>query len=472
MREDLGYGVKVKSAGARDGDGWQEVGRGGRLRAPRDAGGGGGEDGSGGGQGVGQGQRRGGTQGQAAPYRARPRAPDIRAKVKPKPNTVMLNCSKFQELPTEAQVADWFGDHLFTGEIGSLLAKVGGVDIEEREKRILVQLTSSEEVDQLLTRMGEEGVEWPDFVDPISNQPIRIRGFSTDKSSLRVTLLDVPRDIEEDTIKEVMSAYGTVQEVKRHHLNKAGMEHIVVNRVSVKLARDQEVDLPTTIFGLGSATNGEDRSIWRVTYPGAPRRCFRCGNPNHMARDCKRPPITMQQVEMMPSVGEALVEGEELENRAFPKSFAAVVKSAKYLDDAAAEKREAERKKVVRQERKEAEDKKKENERKKREDARLAKMEEKKQEDQAKQAAHLAELGKSVEKAALHKKYIKNLYDQARAEVRETEEYEKDMENMMKRSGEEDHRLEKEGGKRPATSPAGQAPWSKKPPTDPLDGGT
>ena len=75
----------------------------------------------------------------------------------------MLNCSRFQELPTEAQVADWFRDLLFTGEIGNLLAKVGGLDIEEREKRILVQLSSTEEVDQLLARMGEEGVEWPDF---------------------------------------------------------------------------------------------------------------------------------------------------------------------------------------------------------------------------------------------------------------------------------------------------------------------
>ena len=77
--------------------------------------------------------------------------------------------------------------------------------------------------------MGEEGVEWSEFVDPSTNQPIKIRGFSMDKSSLRVTLLDVPRYVEEDVIKTAMLEYGNVQEVKRHTLKRAGMEHIKVN---------------------------------------------------------------------------------------------------------------------------------------------------------------------------------------------------------------------------------------------------
>ena len=369
------------------------------------------------------------------------------------------------------QVAEWFGEHLFTGEVAGLLAKVVGLDIEEREKRVMVQLTSSEEVDQLLARMGEEGVEWPEFVDPSTNMPIRIKGFSTDKSSLRVTLLDVPRDVEEETIKTAMSDYGNVQEVKRHHLHRPGMEHIKVNRVSVKMERNREVELPTTIFGLGSTTSGGERSIWRVTYPGAPRSCYRCGNPNHMARDCRRQPLTMKQVERMSALGEAPLEGEdELEHRVAPLSFAAVVKSAKFLEDVAREKREAEQLKTARQEKKQAEDSRREAEVKVRDDIRKAKMEEKKQEEEARQASHLAELGKKLEKAALHKKYVKNLHDQAQAEVREAAQYQKGMENMILRGVEDEE--EQEGGKRQATSPALLPPLAKKPPATIKDGAT
>ena len=78
--------------------------------------------------------------------------------IEPKPNTVMLNCKKFQELPSEEQVAEWFADHMFTGEVVQLLGRVEGLDIEEREKIIMMQLGSHEDVEAFLGRMEEDGV--------------------------------------------------------------------------------------------------------------------------------------------------------------------------------------------------------------------------------------------------------------------------------------------------------------------------
>ena len=322
----------------------------------------------------------------------------------------------------------------------------------------MVQLSSSQDVDLLLGRMGDEGVEWPEFKDSVTDQPIKIKGYSVDKSSLRVTLLDVPRHVDDDTIRTAMAQYGTVEEVKRHHLTKVGMEHIKVNRVSVKLAKDQEVELPTTIFGLGSSTNGEERSIWKVTYPGAPRRCYRCGNTNHMARECRKPPITMQQLERMPAVGEerpGATEEEQQQPKSFPLTFAAVVKSPKFLEVAAEQMREAERVKQEKLAKKEAVDKKREEDRKAKEEEKEAKAVQRRQEEDARREGNLAELAKTLEKTALHKKYIKNLHDQARAEVEETREYEKGLEIMARPGGESSKRL--------AESPPQAAPLAKKP---------
>ena len=432
---------------------WKVAGRGGRVRAPRDAGGGGGDEGRGGGARVagrdgggaggqggggveggwpgGQGWRGGQRQagGQA---RGRPKVPDIRAKVQPRPNTVLLNCRAFQEMPTEEEVADWFGDSLFVAEAGDLLGKVAGLDIEERDKRILVQLSSPEDVEQLLIRMGDEGVEWLKFLDPVTSQPIRIKGFSTDRRILRVTLLDVPRDVTDDTIRVTMEQYGKVEEVKRHHLSKQGMEHILVNRVSIKLVKEEEVELPATIFGLGSSTSSADRSIWRVMYAGAPKRCYRCGLANHFARECTRQPITMRQVEKLPSVGEPEVEQgqEQQQGHIFPRSFAVVVKSPMFIEEAANQERKAEEERAAKQAKKYIDEKKREEERKARETSKAEKAQQKKEEEEAKKTAHLAELAKKVEETALHKKYVKNLHEKAKAEVAEMTAYEIEMEDM------------------------------------------
>ena len=171
----------------------------------------------------------------------RPRAPNIKAKVKARPFTVLLDCKAFQELPTEEEVAEWFGSCLFQDEVVDLLGNVAGLDIEERDRRILVQLTSAEDVRQLLARLGPDGLEWPQFKDPATNQTLKIKGYSMDQGSLKVTLLDVPRDVSDETIRNTMGQYGQVEEVKRHHLSAVGMEHITVNRVSVKLAKQEEV---------------------------------------------------------------------------------------------------------------------------------------------------------------------------------------------------------------------------------------
>ena len=380
----------------------------------------------------------------------------------------MLNCKQFAVLPTEVDVAEWFGDHLFTGEVAGLLGKVGGLDIEEREKRIMVQLSSDQDVEGLLARMGEDGVPWPGFLDPITNELIKIRGYPADKNILRITLLDVPRDVDEETVRGVMAQYGRVEEVKRHHLAKAGMEHISVNRVSVRLTKDRELELPTTIFGLGSSTNGDDRSIWRVTYSGAPRRCYRCGHADHLARECRRQAITMKQVEKLPAVGEiGQHEDPEQPSNSVPRTFACVVKSVKFREREEEQTLELERLKQDKLTKKIQEDRRRAEEKADREAAKLAEEARKKIEAEEKRAANLIRLVEVSNQAAAYKEKVKSLKDKTEKELEESRSYEKVIEAISTGHQGDDP----EGRKRAATSPTVN-PQAKKAATDPQNGGS
>ena len=91
----------------------------------------------------------------------------------------------------------------------------------------------------------------------------------------------------------------------------------------------------------------------------------------------------------------------------------------------------------------------------------MAKAQERRLEDEGRRAAQLAELAKSLETATLHKKYVKNLHDQAHAQAKETEGYEEGIEKMKRWRGPEEVK-EGDSGKRLASSSADETPLAKK----------
>ena len=247
---------------------------------------------------------------------------------------------------------------------------------------------------------------------------------------LKVTLLDVPRDVENQTMKTVLEQYGKVEEVKRHHLMKPGMEHITVNRVSVKMTREEGKELPTTIFGLGSSTRGEDRSMWRVTYPGAPGRCYRYGANSHLARDCRRPALTMKQVEKMPAIGEQVQQEDLQAGGNVTRSFAAVVKSARFIQQEEELVREAERQKQESLARKIIEDRRKAEEEENRVALKEAEDARKNKDAEEKRALNLARLAEVSNQASQYKEKVRVLHEKAQKEMRETRSYEKQIEEL------------------------------------------
>ena len=134
-------------------------------------------------------------------------------------------------------------------------------------------------------------------------------------------------------------------------------------------------------------------------------------------------------MEKLPVAGEPIPEDQQA-GSSFPRSFAVVVKSPKFVQEAAEQGRKDEAEKAERLVRKEAEDQNREDEKRERELAKVEKARQKQEEEEVRRATHLAELAKKVEQATLHKKYVKNLHDKAKAEVEESTGYEREMEKL------------------------------------------
>ena len=171
--------------------------------------------------------------------------------------------------------------------------------------------------------------------------------------------------------------------------------------------------------------------MWRVTYPGAPRRCYRCGAGTHLARECRRPPLTMKQVEKMQAAGEVVQQEEDLTpGNSVPRSFAAVVKSDKFIQLAEEQAREAERLKQENLAKKILDERKKAEDAENREAVRVENEQRKRVEAEEKRSANLARLTEASRQASQYKEKMKILHEHAQSEISETNQYEKGIEEI------------------------------------------
>ena len=156
-----------------------------------------------------------------------------------------------------------------------------------------------------------------------------------------------------------------------------------------------------------------------------------------MARECRRPVLTMSQVEKMPGVGEE-VEGE-VEDQApgFPRSFAAVVKSAKFLEKINEQEKEAASLKQVQEARKVQVERTKEKERTDREATKLAEETKKRKDAEEKRREKLEKLAAAAKEAEDYNEKVKSLHKKTQEEWREAQELENKMEKMSTDGGAE-----------------------------------
>ena len=134
--------------------------------------------------------------------------------------------------------------------------------------------------------------------------------------------------------------------------------------------------------------------------------------------------------EKMPAIGDQVQQEDLQAGSNIARSFAAVVKSARFIQQEEELAREAERQKQESLARKILEDRRKAEDEENRVAIREAEDTRKKQEAEEKRAANLARLADVSEKASQYKEKVKVLHERAQNERRETLGYEKQIEEI------------------------------------------
>ena len=119
----------------------------------------------------------------------------------------------------------------------------------------------------------------------------------------------------------------------------------------------------------------------------------------------------------------------------FPRSFAAVVKSAKFVEQEAERSEEVERQKQERVAKKVQEDRRKEDEKAEREAAKEAEEARRNVEAAEKRSTLLAKLAENSKKAKEHKEKVKSLADQTKEDLKQAKDYERELDDIYQGEG-------------------------------------
>ena len=138
----------------------------------------------------------------------------------------------------------------------------------------------------------------------------------------------------------------------------------------------------------------------------------------------------MKQVEKMPAIGDQVQQEDLQDGNNIARSFAAVVKSARFIQQEEELVREVERQKQESLARKILEDRRKAEDEENRVAIKEAEDARKKQEAEEKRAANLARLAEVSKEASKYKEKVKVLHEKTQSEIKETLSYEKQIEEI------------------------------------------
>lgn len=181
-------------------------------------------------------------------------------------NTLKVDLSSLPKKPTAVEIHEWLVNVLKLNA-----DQVDTIQLNKADRAVYVKVCSQNLYNKILLDYQvpidfqlSSGEIFPVFVRPSDTQFITVRIFN------------LPPEIPNSTLQNVLSQYGTVQEIRNEKWSSQYMLPVNNGIRAVKI--DMKKNIPALLTVATYTVT--------VNYPGQILTCFKCGETNHLKQDC------------------------------------------------------------------------------------------------------------------------------------------------------------------------------------------
>ena len=190
-----------------------------------------------------------------------------------------LYCPAFyKRKPYYDELADFVYDILCPNN--QMRADLVDVQLHPVKKNLFIKFKTVQVRDAVAERLAGEGLEWPAF-------NTKVQGWAMDKPMVFVRVLGSSPESSMQDVKNVMSQYGEVLEVRKGKLSNK-LPHVTNGTWTVRLIVGEGKVIPSFVFV------NDDGEIWQLAHDNQETICWQCGQQGHIGSRCNQRAVSIE----------------------------------------------------------------------------------------------------------------------------------------------------------------------------------
>ena len=184
----------------------------------------------------------------------------------------------YKRKPLYDELADFVHDILCPTD--QLRTDLEDVQLHPVKKNLFIKFRTESSRDTVAEKLSGDGLEWPLF-------ETKVQGWAMDKPVVFVRVLGASPESSHHDVKEVMSQYGEVIEVRKGQLSKK-LPNVTNGTWTVRMIVAEEKIIPSFVF---VSADGE---IWQLAHDNQETICWKCGKRGHIGSRCREKAVSIE----------------------------------------------------------------------------------------------------------------------------------------------------------------------------------